>query len=423
MNFAAQDNTQPNLSADLPAGQAGAGNTTTVPTPVSTTSSSPTPTKQLTTDTQVDNSAKNATAPTESGQASTKDGITDDVQYLEELVAKTTLPDTLKTEAQRMITRVKRVTQATGFSQEYELVRKYVEWITRLPWGKYTTDNFDLNNAKSVLDTTHHGLEKVKDRILEYLATMRIKQQKGEQVPRAPIFLFVGLQGIGKTTMAKAMAQALGRQFIRISLGAMGAITELRGVPKTEIDAEPGQIVKALVSTETFNPVILLDELDKASAKEGTRTDIMAALLEILDPEQNVAFRDHYLDYPIDLSKVMFVCTANNLGTISTALLDRLEVIRFFSYSDDEKTVIAKQYLLPRVFERTGLSSETIEFTDDAWPVIVRPLGYDAGVRQLERNIESICRKAAKLIVEGKIQKVVINAENVKQFIQESGVI
>lgn len=354
--------------------------------------------------------------------AATKDAITDDVQYLESLVAKTLLPEALKTEAERMITRVKRVTQATGFSQEYELVRKYIEWITRLPWGKYTQDNFDLNNAKQVLDSTHHGLDSVKDRILEYLATMRIKQQKGDPVPRAPIFLFVGLQGIGKTTLAKAIANALGRKLIRISLGAMGSITELRGVPKTEVDAEPGQIVKALVTAETFNPVIILDELDKASAKEGTRTDIMAALLEILDPEQNISFRDHYIDFPLDLSRVMFVCTANNLGTISTALLDRLEVIRFFSYSDDEKLVIAKKHLLPRVFERTGLSAETIEFADDVWPVIVRPLGYDAGVRQLERNIESICRKAAKLIVEGKVQKVIINAENVKQFIQESGV-
>jgi len=394
MNFAAQDNTQPN--------------------PFTNTANAVNPPIVKPTDVNTAAAIKTDNKPA---------GMTDEIQYLENLVAKTTLPEALKTEAARMITRVKRVTEATGFSQEYELVRKYVEWITRIPWGKYTQDNYDLNNAKAVLDQSHYGLDKIKDRILEYLATMRIKQQKGEAVPRAPIFLFVGLQGIGKTTMAKAVAKALGRKCLRISLGAMGAITELRGVPKTEIDAEPGQIVKAVVSAENMNPVIILDEMDKASAKEGTRTDIMAALLEILDPEQNVSFRDHYLDYPIDLSKVMFICTANNLGTISTALLDRLEVIRFFSYSDDEKVVIAKQYLLPRVFERTGLSNETIDFTDDAWPVIVRPLGYDAGVRQLERNIESICRKSAKLIVEGKIQKVVINAENVKQFIQESGVI
>lgn len=368
------------------------------------------------------NSQPSHPIPPVSGSVKQGDSITDDIKYLETLLQQTALPEAPKAEAQRMISRVKRVTEATGFSQEYELVRKYVEWITRLPWGQYTEDNYDLNNAKTVLDQSHYGLDKIKDRLLEYLATMRLKQQKGEERPRAPIFLFVGLQGIGKTTMAKAIAKALGRNFVRISLGAMGTVTELRGVPKTETDAEPGQIVKALVSAETFNPLILLDELDKASAREGTRTDIMSALLEILDPEQNPTFRDHYIDFPIDLSNVMFICTANNLGTISTALTDRLEVIRFFSYSDDEKIVIAKQYLLPRVFERTGQSAETVEFTDDAWPIIVRPLGYDAGVRQLERNIESICRKAAKLIVEGKIQKVVINAQNVREFIQESGV-
>lgn len=355
--------------------------------------------------------------------AQQKTATTDDIGYLETLLQQSQVPQELKSEAERTISRVKRATEATGFSQEYELVRKYVEWVTRLPWAKYTEDNYDLNNAKNVLDESHYGLDAIKDRILEYLATMRIKQQKGEALPRAPIFLLVGLQGIGKTTMAKGIAKALGRKFVRISLGAMGSVTEIRGVPKTETDAEPGQIVKGLVNSGSFNPLILLDELDKASAKEGTRTDIMSALLEILDPEQNSSFRDHYLDFPIDLSKVLFVCTANNLGTISTALLDRLEVIRFFSYTDEEKVVIGKRYLLPRVFERTGLSSEMIEFSEDAWPLIVRPLGYDAGVRQLERNIESICRKAAKLIVEGNAQKVVINSQNVRSFIQESGVV
>jgi len=352
-----------------------------------------------------------------------KDQANEEITYLESLLSKSNLPQDLRMTIERMINRVKRVTQLSGFSQEYEHVRKFVEWVTQIPWGVYTKDNLDLENAKKVLDEGHYGLDSVKERILEYLSVMRLKQLKGEEIPRAPIFLFVGLQGIGKTTMAKSIAKALNRQFTRISLGALGSVTELRGVPKTEPDAEPGQIIKALINTKQMNPVILLDELDKASGAEGKRADIMAALLEILDPEQNYAFRDHYIDYPVDLSKVLFICTANTLGTISTALLDRLEVIRFYSYTDEEKIVIGRNYILPKVLKRAGLDPSQIEFSQDVWQIIVRPLGYDAGVRQLERNIESILRKAAKLIVTGKSQKIVITPENVRNFIQESGVI
>lgn len=355
-----------------------------------------------------------------------KEELNQDIIYLEQLVSSiggTALPEQLKAEVRRMINRVKRATQMIGFSQEYEHVRKFIEWVTKIPWGRYSKDNLDLVNAKRILDEGHYGLESVKERLLEYLSVMQINQSKGEEIPRAPIFLFVGLQGIGKTTMAKSIAKALGRQFVRISLGAMGTVTELRGIPKTEIDAEPGQIVKALIKAGYMNPLILLDELDKVSGIEGKRADIMAALLEILDPEQNYEFRDHYIDFPIDLSKVLFVCTANTLGTISVALLDRLEVIRFYSYTDEEKEVIGKNYILPKAMKRAGLDQSQVEFTSDVWPIIVRPLGYDAGVRQLERNIESILRKAAKLIVEGKEQKVVINPQNVRSFIQESGVI
>ena len=367
---------------------------------------------------------QNPNVPGQAAGSAAATTILDDVGYLEKTLAeKQNLPEELKAEAQRIIARVRRVTEATGFSQEYELARKYIEWITRIPWGQYSQDNYDLNHAKKVMDETHHGLQKVKDRVLEYLAVMRIKGEKTKQMTRAPIMCFVGLQGIGKTTMAKGIANALGRKFIRISLGAMGSITELRGIPKSETDAEPGQIIKALVNAKAMNPVILLDELDKVSGQKGKRTDVMSALLEILDPEQNPTFRDHYIDHPVDLSYVLFICTANNLGTITTALQDRLETIRFYSYSDAEKQVIGQKHLLPKVLEKSGLSSEQLEFSEGVWPTIIRPLGYDAGVRQLERNIESISRKAALEIVSGKSQKITITPENVKNYIQESGAI
>jgi ATP-dependent Lon protease len=235
----------------------------------------------------------------------------------------------------------------------------------------------------------------------------------------APIICFVGLQGVGKTTMAKSIAQTLGREFVRISLGALGSVTQLRGKSRSQPDAEPGQIIKALTRVGTMNPVILLDEIDKVSGKEGLLNDVMAALLEILDPEQNSTFMDHYIDYPIDLSHVMFVCTANNLGTLSAALLDRLEVIRFTSYTDEEKIVIARKYLMPDVLEATGLSTQQLIMDEEVWPQVVRPLGFDAGIRQLERNLTSLARHAARKIVEQGVDKVHVTLDNVKEFMPE----
>ena len=229
--------------------------------------------------------------------------------------------------------------------------------------------------------------------------------------------LFLGLQGVGKTSIARSISRAMGRKFVRISLGALGDVRTLRGSPKTSLDSEPGQIIKALINTGSMNPVILLDELDKASGNAGLLNDVMAALLEILDPEQNINFVDHYIDYPIDISNVFFICTANNLGGISTALLDRMEVIRFTSYSDEEKTVIAKQYLLSRVLKNVGLNEKYIIVDDDVWPVLVRPVGFDAGLRQLERNIATMIRSATRRVVEGAQVPIVINAENVRQFV------
>lgn len=364
-----------------------------------------------------------------------KSGL-DEIIALEAKVKSSNLPKVLEQNALKMVHRVKRTTQYGSYSGEYEVVEKYIDWITSIPWGVYTKDNLDLQHVKSVLDSNHFGIEPIKDRMLEYLAVMKIQvaneqanpSQQGEYAEmarlqgssaHAPIICFVGLQGIGKTSMAKSIAEALGRKFARISLGALGSVYEIRGRSRAFLDAEPGQIVKAMVRTGVSNPLILLDEIDKVSGQEGLRADVMASLLEILDPEQNSTFVDHYVDYPVDLSNVMFITTANNLGGLSTALLDRLEIVRFTSYTDEEKQRIAIDYLLPKVLEATGLTTQQLQFQEDVWPFVIRPFGYDAGVRQLERNLTNLARKVAREIVEGKTKGVIITKENVKKYMPE----
>jgi ATP-dependent Lon protease len=364
---------------------------------------------------------------------------------LENKLVSSNVPQDLKDEAMRGVHRLKRMFKMGGYGAEFETVNKYVDWITRIPWGIRSRDSFDLNNAKNLMDKTHYGMDTIKDLILDYLATMQLQSMGGvqrvgmpSQVPgvisnqqegnvdmamlkgssaNAPVFLFLGLQGVGKTSIAKSIASSMGRKFSRVSLGAIGDVRTLRGTPRYSIDAEPGQIVKSLIRCGTMNPVILLDEIEKSSGNAGLLNDVMAALLEILDPEQNATFIDHYIDYPIDLSGVFFVCTANNLGGLSAALLDRVEVIRFTSYSDEEKEVIAKQYILPRVLENLNLSSEYIRIEDDVWPLVIRPVGFDAGIRQLERNITTMVRSAARMIVEGKQLPIVINSSNLNQYV------
>ncbi len=348
--------------------------------------------------------------------------IFSEVKELESKLAGANLPIGLRENAMKSVQRLYRSAKFGTYSAEFPATEKYIDWVTRIPFGRVTEDNLDLKNAKAVMDRTHYGMETIKSIILDYLSIMQLQgsrrggKERGQSA-NAPVMLFLGLQGVGKTSIARSIAEAMGRKFIRISLGAIGDVRTLRGSNRTSLDAEPGQIVKALINTGTMNPVILLDELDKASGNAGLLNDVMAALLEILDPEQNVSFVDHYIDYPADLSNVFFICTANNLGGISTALLDRMEVIRFTSYSDEEKTVIAKEYLLPRVFKNIGLNEKYIVVDDDIWPVLVRPVGFDAGLRQLERNIATMVRSATRRIVEGSQMPIVINAENVKEFV------
>ena len=253
---------------------------------------------------------------------------------------------------------------------------------------------------------------------MEYISVLSLQKHRNPDEPiHAPVLLFVGLVGTGKTTMAKSIAQVLGRELVRIPFGGLGDAHYLRGYSKTRPDAEPGQIIKGLVNCKSRNPVILLDEIDRVA--DDALNTIMGVLVEILDPEQNHHFVDHYLDYPVDLSQVIFCATCNNTSRIATAVMDRLEVIQMPSYTDEEKIVIAKDYLLPKALKSAGLTSSDLQISSDIWPQIVRPLGFDAGVRTLQRNIESMCRKVAKIILEGKTRQVIVDDSNVKTFLPQ----
>lgn len=372
------------------------------------------------------------------------DSLTE-VLELENKVRSSTCPDSLKDEAMRAVSRLKRMAKMGSYGSEFENVNKYIDWITRIPWGIVSNDNLDIQNAKQNMDASHYGMNSIKDLILDYLATMQLENANNviphSSVPtqlgdtsnqpqeisdmavlkgssaNAPVLLFVGLQGVGKTSVAKSIATAMNRKFVRVALGAIGDVRTLRGTPRYSIDGEPGQIIKALVRCGTMNPVILLDEIEKSSGNAGLLNDVMATLLEILDPEQNATFVDHYIDYPVDLSKVFFICTANNLGGLSAALLDRVEVIRFTSYTDEEKETIAKDYILPKVYKNLHLSSEHVKIEDDVWISLIRPVGFDAGIRQLERNIATMMRSAGRMIIEGKPLPIVINKDNLNQFV------
>ncbi|KKR05579.1 MAG: Lon protease [candidate division WS6 bacterium GW2011_GWF2_39_15] len=358
-----------------------------------------------------------------------------EIDALEVKVKGASMPIELQERALRNIDRLRRMAKRGSYSAEFESVDKFVYWITSIPWGKISTDNLDINNAKQLMDSTHYGMNTVKDLILDYLAVMQLNiAQKQKTVEpgnpqansmavlrgssaNAPVMLFVGLQGVGKTSIAKSIASAMGRKFVRVSLGAIGSVTTLRGQSKAFLDAEPGQIIKALTRAGTMNPVVLIDEIDKASGNSSLLSDVMAALLEILDPEQNSHFLDHYLDYPVDLSQVFFICTANNLGTLSAALLDRMEVIRFTSYSDEEKIIIAKNYSLPKVIQNTGVDPDKIVMDEDVWPLLVRPVGFDAGLRQLERNLATLVRRVARMIIGGSPVPIHITKDNLTQFV------
>ena len=359
------------------------------------------------------------------------DYLFDELKDFEKRVTESKMPQDLKERVEKMLDRLNRMAKLGGYSSEFETTSRYVDVVTSIPWGKTTKDNLDLVNAKKTLDNHHYGLEDVKGRVIEYLAVKTLRNKNTQSIDNiknkallseeyhSPILCLVGLQGIGKTTMAASIAKTLNREFIRISLGAASSILELRGQSKALPDAEPGQIIKALIRTKTMNPLILLDEIDKASGEKGLRLDIMAALLEILDPEQNTTFRDHYLDFPINLSNVIFVCSANNTGTLSSALMDRLEVIRMPAYTDEQKKVIAKDYLFDKVVTSVGLTPDQIEIKEDVWDALIRPLGFDTGIRSLRRNIEMIARRVAREVVEGKEGIITIEITDLQKYIPD----
>lgn len=337
----------------------------------------------------------------------------EDIKLLEEKLKNSQLPPDLYKKAAAFIERLVRLTTAQGYSHEYDSVSRYLDWVIALPWAKRSQDILSIDNAKKILDANHFGLENIKERLLEYISVANLKFSKGEKV-KAPAILLLGLVGTGKTTMAYSIAQALARQFGRIPMGGMGDVAQLRGRARAYPDAEPGQIIKVLRRVQTKNPVILLDEIDRVT--EEARADIMGVLVEILDLEQNSNYLDHFIDYPFDLSEVLFVTTANNTANIATAVLDRLEIIEMPSYTDEQKITIAKNYLFSKALAASGLSTKDLAVQDEVWQQIVRPLGFDAGMRTLDRTINAICRKVAKLKIEGKTTNITLTLENFKQY-------
>lgn len=343
---------------------------------------------------------------------------TEHIQKLSEKIKKGDVPKDLEEKILLRLEQLSDLTDSPTFLPEYDSMSRYIDWIVSIPWQKRTEDNLDLAKAREILNKSHYGLDELKDRIIEHMAVMKLKVEKGEEedMMRAPILCFVGLVGTGKTTIARSIAEAMGRNFARIPFGGMGDPLDLRGQSRLHPEAEPGKVIKALRSTQSKNCVILLDEIDRVT-EEG-RSSIMGVLVELLDPKQNQEFVDHYIDYPVDLSEVLFIATANNTHNIATAVLDRLEPIKMPSYTDEEKIVIGKKYIFPQILKESGIPEDKIVVEEDVWPQIVRPLGFDAGIRTLERNIKSLARTVAKELVEGEKQSFRISPENVKEYMQ-----
>lgn len=326
------------------------------------------------------------------------DDNSDDLGELRKSLSKEKLTEPARKEAEKQFSRLERM---HAESSEYAMLRTYLEWVADLPWKKRTRDRLDLKKAQKLLDSDHFGLDKAKERILEFLSVRKLKKDS-----TGPILCFVGPPGVGKTSLGRSIARCLNRKFFRMSLGGVRDEAEIRGHRRTYVGALPGRIVQGLKESESSNPVVLLDELDKVGA--DFRGDPAAALLEILDPHQNKDFRDHYLNIPFDLSGCLFIATANMTDTIPEALLDRLETIYISGYTAEEKLHIAKSYLIPRQVEEQGLKSRGVSFTDEAIMVVIERFTREAGVRNLERQIAALCRKIARELVEkGKIKKKV----------------
>jgi ATP-dependent Lon protease len=330
-----------------------------------------------------------------------------DSEELRQKIESAGMPDDVKKEALKELSRLQRM---SPMAADYSLTRNYIEWLALLPWAKSSASKVDIARARDILDEDHYELKKVKERVLDYLSVLELKPDM-----KGPILCFVGPPGVGKTSLGRSIARALGRKFQRVSLGGMHDEAEIRGHRRTYIGALPGQIIQSIRRAETNDPVIMLDEVDKLG--RDFRGDPASALLETLDPEQNFSFRDNYLDVPFDLSKVLFICTANQLDTVPLPLLDRMELINLEGYSEEEKVHIANRYLIPRQIKENGITADQIEIPEESLRHVVRHYTREAGVRKLEQVIGTICRKQARRVVEGHTEKLVVTREIVKEFL------
>jgi len=341
-----------------------------------------------------------------------QDETTRDAEELRQKIEAAGMPDEVKKEALKELGRLARM---SPMAADYGLTRNYIEWLAVLPWQKSSGVEVDILKAKEILDSDHYDLEKVKNRILDYLSVRRLKPSM-----KGPILCFVGPPGVGKTSLGKSIARALGRKFVRLSLGGVHDEAEVRGHRRTYIGALPGQIMQGIRRAETNDPVFMLDEIDKVG--RDFRGDPGSALLEALDPEQNFSFRDNYLDVPFDLSKVLFITTANMLDPVAEPLRDRMEIIELQGYTEEEKVHIAFQYLIPRQIEENGINGDQIEFPEETIGFLIRHYTREAGVRNLERTIGTICRKQARRIAEGKTEKLTVTPELVQQHDMLGGI-
>jgi ATP-dependent Lon protease len=330
-----------------------------------------------------------------------------EVEDLRKKIDEANMPEDVKKEALKELARLGRM---SPMAADYSLTRNYIEWLAVLPWSKSSGEKIDILKAKEILDEDHYELKKVKDRILDYLSVLELKPDM-----KGPILCFVGPPGVGKTSLGRSIARSLGRKFQRISLGGMHDEAEIRGHRRTYIGALPGQIIQSIRRADCNDPVIMLDEIDKLG--RDFRGDPASALLETLDPEQNNTFRDNYLDVPFDLSKVLFICTANMLDPVPPPLLDRMELIFLQGYSEEEKLHIANRYLIPRQIKENGITPEQIEFPEDAVRWVVRHYTREAGVRKLEQVLGTVCRKQARRVVEGKTEKLTVTRDILKEFL------
>ena len=336
-----------------------------------------------------------------------KEGKTGEVEDLKARVEKAQMPESVEATALKEIDRYEKI---PSNSAESSVVRNYIEWLLTIPWTNATVDNININRAEKILNEDHFGLEKVKERVLEYLAVQQLTNSL-----KGPILCLAGPPGVGKTSLARSIAKSLNRNFVRVSLGGVRDESEIRGHRRTYVGAMPGRIIQGMKKASTINPVFLLDEIDKMS--NDFRGDPSAALLEVLDPEQNHNFSDHYIEETYDLSKVMFVATANNLSTIPGPLRDRMEIITIAGYTEVEKLHIAKDHLLPKQLKDHGLTKSSLQIRDDAILSIIRHHTREAGVRSLERQLASICRKAAKIIVSNEKKRIVLTEKSIQEYL------